>query len=139
MSDATPEPYPGFNATATANAIAHEATWSYWETVESTDLTEIAIAESTDVAELEGTPAHPIEPRLDAAVWSGFATMQATDPLIQAMSTETQVAYQLPNTGSGDTLAEPVTALLFVVFAMAMTIVTVAARLNRNGNDDAES
>jgi hypothetical protein len=136
MSDATPEPYPGFNATATANAIAHEATWSYWETVESTDLTEIAIAESTDVAELEGTPAHP---RLDAAVWSGFATMQATDPLIQAMSTETQVAYQLPNTGSGDTLAEPVTALLFVVFAMAMTIVTVAARLNRNGNDDAES
>lgn len=65
-----------------------QATFDYWATIESNDLTEIANDEAAIMTE-QAIPPVPLDGTFSAA---GVGT---------PTSTATTVAYQLPNTGSG--------------------------------------
>jgi hypothetical protein len=73
--------------TATADAVQHEATWSYWETVESVDLTQVA-EEQAAVETEQALP--PV---------SGDAELENAQAATQG--TTVVAVTQLPDAGTG--------------------------------------
>jgi hypothetical protein len=117
-----------------ATPIDIQATWDYWATVESTDLTEIAGGESavlTEQADDATKAAHVFETAyaqatMTAANENGQLSIEGGSPVA---TTQPVIAYQLPNTGSGGRFYPSVTVTLFIL--LAMLCVYMAIRLRR--------
>ncbi len=111
-----------------------DATWDYWATVESTDLTEVAATEYADLYEMDATSTAMAQfwqtviaaetQTAEAATTDALSAAQSTPVISGPVDnlTPTPVVRALPNTGSGSGKSDALLVLGFAVLLFALPL-----------------